>query len=244
MYWYSETAKPTAVDWRPEVHDSDGLALWTGAGERIWRPLNNPPRIIASAFADEHPRGFGLLQRDRNFDHYLDGVFYERRPSPLGRAAGRLGQGRRSSSSRSRPTTRSTTTSSPCGCRPSRPRAGAAYDFRYRLHWIADEPYPTPLAALRRDPPRQWRPGRHGAARRACASSWSSSWASRSTRLPVGVMPEPVLWASRGEFSNILTEAVPERRARPLARPVRPHRRPGTDPVEMRCYPAPAATRC
>src|SRR6201996_3880565 len=40
MYWYSETAKPTATDWRPEVHDSDGLALWNGTGEHIWRPLN------------------------------------------------------------------------------------------------------------------------------------------------------------------------------------------------------------
>ena len=65
MYWFSETAKPTAVDWRPEVHDSDGLSLWTGTGERIWRPLNNPPRTTASAFADKSPKGFGLLQRDR-----------------------------------------------------------------------------------------------------------------------------------------------------------------------------------
>src|SRR3712207_6378228 len=81
MYWYSETAKPTAVDWRPEIHDSAGLALWTGAGERICRPLNNPPRIMASSFADERPRGFGLMQRDRAFDHYLDGVYYDRRPS-------------------------------------------------------------------------------------------------------------------------------------------------------------------
>ena len=88
MYWYSETAKPTAIDWRPAVHDSDGLALWTRAGEHIWRPLNNPPRTTLSSFLDENPRGFGLLQRDRNFDHYQDGVKYEKRPStwvePLG----------------------------------------------------------------------------------------------------------------------------------------------------------------
>ena len=47
MYWFSETAKPTAADWRPEVHDSDGLAMWTGWGEHLWRPLNNPAHIIA-----------------------------------------------------------------------------------------------------------------------------------------------------------------------------------------------------
>jgi glucans biosynthesis protein len=69
MYWYSETVKPAAVDWRPEVHDSDGLAMWTGAGERIWRPLNNVAHITVSSFFDQHPRGFGLLQRDRQFDH-------------------------------------------------------------------------------------------------------------------------------------------------------------------------------
>ena len=44
MYWFSEKSKPRAVDWRPELHDSDGLAIWTGKGERIWRPLNNPQR--------------------------------------------------------------------------------------------------------------------------------------------------------------------------------------------------------
>ncbi|WP_289508119.1 glucan biosynthesis protein, partial [Escherichia coli] len=81
MYWFSETAKGTATDWRPEVHDSDGLALWTGNGERIWRPLNDPPRTMASAFGDNNPRGFGLLQRDRDFNNYQDGVHYERRPS-------------------------------------------------------------------------------------------------------------------------------------------------------------------
>ena len=81
MYWFSETKKETAIDWRPEVHDFDGLSMWSGNGERLWRPLNNPPRIMVSAFSDDNPRGFGLCQRDRVFDHYLDGVNYDRRPS-------------------------------------------------------------------------------------------------------------------------------------------------------------------
>ncbi|WP_294641638.1 glucan biosynthesis protein, partial [uncultured Aureimonas sp.] len=80
MYWYSETDKQRRIDWRPEVHDSDGLAMWTGMGERIWRPLNNPPRVMTSSFSDQGPRGFGLLQRDRDFANYEDdGVFYEKR---------------------------------------------------------------------------------------------------------------------------------------------------------------------
>ena len=55
--------------------------MWSGNGERLWRPLNNPPRIMVSSFLDDNPRGFGLMQRDRVFDHYLDGVYYDRRPS-------------------------------------------------------------------------------------------------------------------------------------------------------------------
>ena len=93
MYWYSETAKQTAVDWRPEVHNSDGLALLTGAGERIWRPLNNPPRTTVSSFADTSPRGFGLMQRDRVVANYLDGVAYERRPSLWIEPVGNWGRG-------------------------------------------------------------------------------------------------------------------------------------------------------
>jgi glucans biosynthesis protein len=81
MYWFSEIMKPTGINWRPEVHDSDGLAIWTGEGEHIWRPLNNPPRIITSTFLDHNVKGFGLMQRDRSYDHYLDNVHYERRPS-------------------------------------------------------------------------------------------------------------------------------------------------------------------
>jgi glucans biosynthesis protein len=56
--------------------------MLTGGGERIWRPLRNPPHLTTNAFFDQGPRGFGLLQRDRDFEHYLDdGVFYDRRPS-------------------------------------------------------------------------------------------------------------------------------------------------------------------
>lgn len=67
---------------RPEAHDSDGLALWRGNGEWAWRPLENPNAPRISVFADENPKGFGLLQRDRNFYHYRDvGADYEERPN-------------------------------------------------------------------------------------------------------------------------------------------------------------------
>ncbi len=69
-------------DWRPQVHDSDGLAIWTGSGEHIWRPLHNPSRARMHALRADHPRAFGLMQRQRRFDQYEDDqLFYELRPS-------------------------------------------------------------------------------------------------------------------------------------------------------------------
>ena len=69
-------------DYRPEVHDSDGLLMWTGGDEQLWRPLNNPHDLQLSTFSDVNPRGFGLMQRERNFPAYQDlEAHYERRPS-------------------------------------------------------------------------------------------------------------------------------------------------------------------
>ncbi len=76
-------------DFRPEVHDSDGLMMQTGGGEWLWRPLVNPKELRVNRFMDEHPRGYSLAQRDRDFNHYQDNESrYELRPSywvePLG----------------------------------------------------------------------------------------------------------------------------------------------------------------
>jgi periplasmic glucans biosynthesis protein len=82
MFLCGENDRRVADDWRPEIHDSDGLAIWTGSGERIWRPLLNPTGVRVNSYFDEDPRGFGLLQRDRQFAHYQDdGAYYDRRPS-------------------------------------------------------------------------------------------------------------------------------------------------------------------
>jgi glucans biosynthesis protein len=82
MFMTGENDRRVGSDWRPEIHDSDGLAIANGDGEWIWRPLVNAPGTRLNSFADRDPRGFGLLQRDRDFDHYQDdGAFYDRRPS-------------------------------------------------------------------------------------------------------------------------------------------------------------------
>jgi glucans biosynthesis protein len=233
MYWFSETMKPTAIDWRPEVHDSDGLALWTGEGERIWRPLNNPARPRVSSFIDERPRGFGLMQRDRSFDHYQDGVFYDRRPSlwiePLGdwgRGAVELVE---------------LTTDDEIHDNivamwvPAEPaRAGQSHELRYRMHWVADEPYPSPLA--RCVATRLGNGGEPGTERPKGLRKFVVEFLGDPlARLDAGVRPQLALWASRGSFSA--------RRAEPVPDDVPGHWRAefdlgvtGTDPVEMRLF--------
>lgn len=94
MFWRGENFSGVADDYRPEVHDSDGLLLHHGTGEWIWRPLDNPLHTRVVAFADENPRGFGLLQRDRDFEHYQDlEAMYHARPSAWVEPVGRWGRG-------------------------------------------------------------------------------------------------------------------------------------------------------
>ena len=114
----------------------------TGGGEWIWRPLVNPPAVHASARSPiDNPHGFGLLQRDRNFDHYQDdGVWYDRRPSVWVEPLSGFGQGQLSIFSRFRSRTRASTTSSRSGI-PATPVAnGNEYLFAYRLHWGSKMP--------------------------------------------------------------------------------------------------------
>lgn len=82
MFLYGENRTRRFDDYRPEVHDSDGLQMQTGAGEWIWRPLSNDRKLRVTAFLERNPRGFGLVQRDRDFDHSLDVESrFDRRPS-------------------------------------------------------------------------------------------------------------------------------------------------------------------
>lgn len=82
MFTFGEASAQRPDDFRPQVHDSDGLLMHTGQGEWIWRPLSNPSAVRVSSFTDDAPQGFGLMQRERDFDRYLDlEANYHRRPS-------------------------------------------------------------------------------------------------------------------------------------------------------------------
>jgi periplasmic glucans biosynthesis protein len=233
MYWYSETRKPTAIDWRPEVHDSDGLLIKNGKRETLWRPLNNPAITMASSFADDSPDGFGLMQRDRIFDHYMDGVMYQRRPSlwveplrPLGPGAVQLIE---------IPTDDEIHDNIVAAWIPAAPaRAGQRHDIAYRLHWRAAPPDENAMA--RCVATRLGNGGQPGTVRPKGVRKFMLEFLGGSLeKIPFGIKPEVVLSTSRGTFSYIFTEAVPN--------DVPGHWRAqfdlsveGTAPVEMRAY--------
>jgi glucans biosynthesis protein len=187
-----------------------------------------------SSFVDAAPRGFGLMQRDREFKNYEDGVYYDRRPSlwvePLddwGRGAVQLIE---------IPTDDEIHDNIVAMWVPQAPaRAGAEYNLRYRLHWLADEPRPGPLA--RCVATRLGNGGQPGQPRpRGVRKFLVEFLGGPLATIPFGVKPEPVLWASRGGFTDYrLTEAVPDG--------VIGHWRTqfdlqveGDEPVELRCY--------
>jgi glucans biosynthesis protein len=149
MFQYGENDRRMAHDWRPEIHDSDGLALWTGSDEWIWRPLVNPVQLRFNAFVDQNPRGFGLLQRDRNFDHYQDdGAFYDRRPSLWVEPRSSWGQG--SVQLVEIPTIDETFDNIVAFWNPAdKPQPGQELLYSYRLHWGgAPLPVNPPLAQV------------------------------------------------------------------------------------------------
>jgi periplasmic glucans biosynthesis protein len=96
MYFYDESTNiPPVDDFRPEIHDSDGLLLAYPSGEFVWRPLVNFKSLFINAFVMQKSLGFGLLQRDMDFDHYQDlEARYENRPSTWVTPIGEWGPGR------------------------------------------------------------------------------------------------------------------------------------------------------
>lgn len=94
MYLHAPASTKRPFDFRPAVHDSDGLAVFNGGGERLWRPLNNHKTLQISAFVDKDPKGFGLAQRQRAFNAFQDlEAHYERRPTVWVEPKGAWGEG-------------------------------------------------------------------------------------------------------------------------------------------------------
>ncbi|MBS7457055.1 glucan biosynthesis protein G [Coralloluteibacterium stylophorae] len=94
MFFFGDNQPPPREDYRPAVHDSEGLSVHAGSDEWLWRPLVDPVHLQVSSFSTTNPRGFGLMQRDRAFSHYQDlEARYELRPSAWVEPRGDWGEG-------------------------------------------------------------------------------------------------------------------------------------------------------
>ncbi|MBE3637055.1 glucan biosynthesis protein [Mangrovicoccus algicola] len=142
MFWYGKMNERLATDWRPEIHDSDGLEILSGTGERLWRPLNNPPRTMANAFSSPSVQGFGLMQRERDFERYQDdGVFYEKRASVWVAPTDDWGDG--AVTLVEIPTNDEIHDNIVAMWTPGGDAtAGTEYNFGYTLSWLEDSPVP------------------------------------------------------------------------------------------------------
>ena len=140
MFWFGENSKRRFDDFRPEVHDSDGLAIRMGTGERLWRPISNDSgKLEFSFFNMDKCDGFGLLQRDRRFAAYEDGeASYHLRPSLWIEPTSDWGPGR--VMLMEIPTSNELSDNTVAVWEPSRiPQPGDRIEFAYRQHWTTDQ---------------------------------------------------------------------------------------------------------
>jgi glucans biosynthesis protein len=146
MFLYGENDAHADSGQRPEIHDSDGLQMQRGNGEWVWRPLSTPPKLSLNSFADENPRGFGLMQRDRDFEHYRDrAVYYDRRPSLW--VQPKAGWGKGSVELVEIPTQDVNFDNIVAFWKPEKPpQPGQELLFAYRLYWGVRMPAESPLA--------------------------------------------------------------------------------------------------
>ncbi len=150
MFLHGTAHKRVRGDFRPAVHDSEGLAILTGKGERIWRPLTNPKLLQVSAFIDKNPKGFGLSQRDRAFASFEDlEAHYERRPTAWVEPKGQWGEG--FVELIEIPTDEEIHDNIVAYWRPTRAIApGKPFAFAYKVHWGQEVPVTWAAARVRK----------------------------------------------------------------------------------------------
>ena len=139
MFLFGSNQPSRVQNYRHELHDSTGLSIHAGNGEWLWRPLNNPKHLSVSSFTVENPRGFGLLQRGREFGRYEDlDDRYDKRPSAWIEPKGDWGKG--TVDLVEIPTADETNDNIVAFWNPEKiPEPGQPLEHNYRLHWTLDE---------------------------------------------------------------------------------------------------------
>jgi len=167
MFSCGTQQRDMCLTYHPQIHDSDRLSMWRGNGEWVCRPLNNPPRVQFNTFADDNPKGFGLLQTDRDFSHYEDIVGnYHKRPSLWVEPKGQWGKGE--IQMLEIPTTGETMDNVVAFWKPEQAiERGQTLSYGYKLYWSAQPPVKSDLARVRKTFtgiggfPEGWAPGEH-----------------------------------------------------------------------------------
>jgi glucans biosynthesis protein len=154
MFFHGEANGRQVEDFRPEAHDSDGLLINFSSGEWLWRPLGNPRALSVSAFRASDIRGYGLIQRDRDFDHYQDlETRPDLRPSAWVVPHGNWGEGRVELVEI--PTKADINDNIVTYWVPNNlPEPGKMSAWSYTIYWYSDDPNVSPggrVVATRRD---------------------------------------------------------------------------------------------
>jgi periplasmic glucans biosynthesis protein len=225
MYFFGAADPTRQDDIRPNVHSSTGLLIWNGQGQWLWRPLINPERIQYSAFSDRSPKGFGLMQREREFADYqdIDNRFGDR-PSLWVEPVGDWGEG--TVDLIELPTRSEIYDNVVAFWRPKTPLAEiASHHFRYRLHWCWEPPVRSTQAYTAQT--------RVGALGRPEARQFVVDFVSGSSCNGCNVTPFTAdVRAGGGEVRNVTVRQVPATGAQRVTFEYRPGR---TEQTDIRC---------
>lgn len=201
MYFFDANDRGGIDDFRPAVHDSGGLSVQTGHGERLWRPLSNPRDLQVSGFADTNVRGFGLLQRQRDFAAFEDlEARYEKRPSAWVEPIGDWGEGQ--VLLYEIPTRNEYNDNVVAFWRPKAAlQPKREYVFTYRLHWMPGERDAGGLAIFLRS-----RQGAAGGSRRLFVLD---AVGEALKKLPPDAQVRGEVGANNGKVADVVTQPNP-----------------------------------
>ena len=197
MFLFDASDRAGVDDFRPAVHDSNGLAMHNGRDELLWRALANPKDLQISAFGDINPRGFGLQQRRRDFRDFQDlESRYENRPSLWIEPIGNWGDGEIRLIEI--PSKEEIHDNIVAFWRPRESlRAKGEYILTYRMHWGPVDKRPLPLAKI--------------VATRAGASGENRLFVIdiEGDKLKEAMPPERVrgdVWANKGKIDHVVSQ--------------------------------------
>ncbi|MGH6945108.1 MAG: glucan biosynthesis protein [Geminicoccaceae bacterium] len=228
MFLFGANDRVGVDDFRPDVHDSEGLQIWTGRGEWLWRPLVNPNELRISVFADENPRGFGLLQRTRDFEAYEDlEARYDLRPSLWVEPQSAWGQG--DVRLIELPTDLEVHDNIVAFWAPKQAvEAGSEWQLDYRLYWCVNAPFRPDVAKTAAT-----RTGAGGAPGDSDARRFVIDFeGGQLLNVPDGAPVEAAVWVSRGEITQPVTHKNPITGGWRAFFDLKPD---GDGPVELRC---------